>query len=72
MTHRLVQFAQSGMKKCTISRNTNLIAPGMGAGAYDSIRAAGICPIVTDLLMITDAVRAYLKGTLVDHVERLH
>jgi predicted Fe-Mo cluster-binding NifX family protein len=49
-----------------------LIARGMGAGAYDSIRAAGIRPIVTDVLMITDAVRTYLEGKLVDHVERLH
>jgi len=49
-----------------------LIARGMGAGAYNSIRAANIRPIITDVPMITDAVRDYLAGTLVDHTERLH
>jgi predicted Fe-Mo cluster-binding NifX family protein len=49
-----------------------LLARGMGAGAYDSMRAAGIRPIVTDIPTIDDAVQAYLAGTLVDHVERLH
>jgi len=49
-----------------------LLARGMGSGAYDSMRAAGIRPIVTDIAKIDDAVNAYLAGTLVDHVERLH
>jgi predicted Fe-Mo cluster-binding NifX family protein len=49
-----------------------LLVRGMGAGAYDSMRAAGIRPIVTDIPTIDDAVQAYLAGTLVDHVERLH
>jgi predicted Fe-Mo cluster-binding NifX family protein len=49
-----------------------LVARGMGAGAYDSMQAAGIRPIVTDLPIIDDAVKAYLAGALVDHTERLH
>jgi len=49
-----------------------LLARGMGAGAYDSMLAAGIRPVVTDIARIDDAVRAYLDGTLTDHVERLH
>ena len=49
-----------------------LLARGMGAGAYASIRAANITPVVTDIAVIDDAVRAHLAGTLVDHVERLH
>ncbi len=49
-----------------------LLARGMGAGAYDSMRAANIRPIVTDIPTIDDAVKAYLAGTLVDHTERLH
>ena len=49
-----------------------LLARGMGAGAYDSMKAAGIRPIVTDIPSIDDAVQAYLAGTLVDHTERLH
>lgn len=49
-----------------------LIARGMGAGAYNSIRAANLQPFVTDIKSISDAVNAYLAGTLVDHPERLH
>jgi predicted Fe-Mo cluster-binding NifX family protein len=49
-----------------------LLARGMGAGAYESMRAAGIRPIVTDIPTIDEAVKAYLDGALVDHTERLH
>lgn len=49
-----------------------LIAGGMGAGAYASLRNAGIRPIVTDLNTIDEAVSAYLAGKLVDHTEYLH
>ena len=49
-----------------------LLAGGMGTGAYDSMQAAGIRPIVTDIPSIDDAVQTYLAGTLVDHTERLH
>jgi predicted Fe-Mo cluster-binding NifX family protein len=49
-----------------------LLARGMGAGAYQSMVRAGIQPIVTDILTIDEAVRAYLAGDIVDHAERLH
>ncbi len=49
-----------------------LLARGMGAGAYDSMRAAGIRPIVTDIASIDEAVQAYIEGRIVDQVERLH
>jgi predicted Fe-Mo cluster-binding NifX family protein len=49
-----------------------LLARGMGAGAYESIRQAGIKPIVTDIETIDLAVQQYLAGILEDHVERLH
>ena len=48
------------------------LARGMGAGAYASIRGAGMTPIVTDVAGIDEAVQAYLAGTLTDHVEKLH
>jgi predicted Fe-Mo cluster-binding NifX family protein len=48
-----------------------LLARGMGAGAYESMRQAGIQPIVTDIASIDEAVRAYLDGKLVDHTEKL-
>lgn len=49
-----------------------LLARGMGAGAYESMRQANIQPVVTDIARIEDAVQAYLEGTLVDHNEKLH
>ena len=49
-----------------------LICGGMGAGAYESMQARGIKPIVTDIRSIDEAVQAYLAGNLVDQVERLH
>lgn len=49
-----------------------LLARGMGAGAYESMRQANIQPVVTEIANIDEAVRAYLTGTLVDHVEKLH
>ena len=49
-----------------------LLARGMGAGAYESMLAANIRPVVTEIAAIDDAVLGYLAGTLVDHVERLH
>ena len=49
-----------------------LLCGGMGAGAYESMRERWIKPVVTDLSEIDDAVRAYLAGTLTDHVEKLH
>lgn len=49
-----------------------LIVGGMGAGAYDGIKQAGIEPIVTDIESIDEAARAYIAGTLENHVEYLH
>jgi predicted Fe-Mo cluster-binding NifX family protein len=49
-----------------------LLARGMGAGAYQSMKQAGIQPVVTDIANIDAAVREYLAGTLEDLVERLH
>jgi hypothetical protein len=41
-------------------------------GAYQSMKAVGIRPVVTDIAEIDAAVMAYVDGTLTDHVERLH
>ena len=49
-----------------------LLTRGMGAGAYESMREAGITPIVTTVADIDAAVAAYVAGTLVDHPEALH
>ena len=49
-----------------------LLAGGMGQGAYTSLIMAGIHPVMTDILEIEPAVKAYLDGSLVDHPEWLH
>ncbi|MGC8788078.1 MAG: NifB/NifX family molybdenum-iron cluster-binding protein [Anaerolineae bacterium] len=49
-----------------------LLARGMGTGAYESMRQAGIRPFITDIASIDEAVQAYLSGRLVDHTEWLH
>lgn len=49
-----------------------LLCRGMGMGAYESMKARGIRPVVTDIASIEDAVQAYIAGTIVDHVNRLH
>jgi predicted Fe-Mo cluster-binding NifX family protein len=49
-----------------------VLCGGMGAGAYQSLQAAGIRPIMTDLLDIDAAAQAYIDGSIVDHVEMLH
>lgn len=49
-----------------------LLCGGMGAGAYESMKQAGIKPVVTDIPIIDKAVSAYLTGQITDHVERLH
>lgn len=49
-----------------------LLCGGMGAGAYESLRSAGVQVIVTDVRSIDDAVQRYLAGDLADHPEKLH
>ena len=49
-----------------------LLCRGMGAGAYESMKRAGIRPIVTDIADIDEAVQAYVDGRIVDRVDRLH
>jgi predicted Fe-Mo cluster-binding NifX family protein len=49
-----------------------LLCGGMGAGAYQSVVARGIKPVVTDIVSIEEAVSAYVEGRIVDRVDRLH
>ena len=41
-----------------------LIAGGMGAGAYESFKAAGLKVILTDIAWIEEAVTALMEGKL--------
>jgi len=49
-----------------------LLCRGMGRGAYESMKARGIRPIVTDIADIDEAVLAYVEGKIVDLVDLLH
>lgn len=49
-----------------------LIARGMGWGMYEAIKQSGMKPFLTDMVSADQAVEAYIKGSLDDHVERLH
>lgn len=49
-----------------------LLCRGMGTGAYESMKARNIRPVVTDIADIEEAVLAYVNGQIVDHVEKLH
>jgi predicted Fe-Mo cluster-binding NifX family protein len=72
--HGFEPFAQSRHARMAtaISDCQVLLARGMGAGAYQSMKQAGITPVVTDIANIDEAVQAYIEGRLVDHNERLH
>ena len=49
-----------------------LLCRGMGMGAYESMKARKIRPVVTDLNDIDEASLAYASGQIVDHVDQLH
>jgi predicted Fe-Mo cluster-binding NifX family protein len=49
-----------------------LLTRGMGQGAYDNLKQAGIQSILTDIHEIEQAVKAYIAGQLLDHPDRLH
>jgi len=49
-----------------------LLCRGMGAGAYESMRARNIQPVVTDISSIDEAARAFIEGRIVDRTDRLH
>jgi predicted Fe-Mo cluster-binding NifX family protein len=56
----------------TIADCEALLCRGMGMGAYQSMQVRGIRPVVTDIVSIDEAVMAYVQGSIVDQVERLH
>ena len=49
-----------------------LLCGGMGRGAYESMLARNIKPVVTDIPLIDEAALAYAQGKIVDRVEKLH
>jgi predicted Fe-Mo cluster-binding NifX family protein len=49
-----------------------IIAGGMGWGAYEKMKDLGVNPIITDVVMVEDAVRQYIAGTLRNIMDRVH
>jgi predicted Fe-Mo cluster-binding NifX family protein len=49
-----------------------LLARGMGMGAYESLKQAGIQPVITTIANVEEAALQAANGTIVDHQERLH
>ncbi len=56
----------------TIADCQVLLAGGMGWGAQESLRQAGIQVVMTDIADIHQAVQAYLAGTPVERTDLLH
>lgn len=49
-----------------------MLCRGMGRGAYSSLQAMNIRPMLIDAAEVEQAIAAYLDGSLADHPERLH
>ena len=49
-----------------------LLARGMSWSARECLISAGVRPILTDIASLDEAVKAYLDGSILDHVELLH
>jgi len=64
--HRHSQMMES-IQDCKV-----LLARGIGQGAYAGLKSNGIQPILTDIQEIQEAVNAYLAGTLIENLRRLH
>lgn len=64
--HKHLQMAEA------ITDCEALLCRGMGQGAYESMKARGIRPVVTDIVKIDEAALAYAAGQIVDHTEKLH
>ncbi len=60
------------MMTATIVDCQILVARGMGNGAYQHMVSANIEPIITQNKTIDDAVNEIIKGTIVNHIEKLH
>ena len=49
-----------------------MICGGMGSGAFNSLQASGINPIITDLKDIDEAVQAFIAGKIINRIDKLH
>lgn len=56
--------SRHSMMAAEISDCDMLVAGGMGAGAYESFKAAGLDVVLTDKMIIEEAVQAQIDGDL--------
>lgn len=49
-----------------------LLSGGMGRGAYESMSARGIEPVITDIVSVEEAVMAYAEGRIINLFDRVH
>jgi predicted Fe-Mo cluster-binding NifX family protein len=61
-----------GRMAASIADCEAVLCRGMGMGAYESMKSRNIRPVVTEIADIDEAVLAYVKGQIVDHIEKLH
>ena len=59
--------AAGAVPDCTV-----LIAGGMGMGAFERFRMAGIEPVLTDALSVDEAALRYARGDLPHLPDRVH
>lgn len=49
-----------------------VVARGMGLGAFNALKSANLDAVLTDIVLIEDALQACLDGNLDHHPEKLH
>lgn len=49
-----------------------VLSRGMGRGMYRNVQRAGLRAVLTDIVLIDDAVQAFLSGQLQEHPELVH
>jgi predicted Fe-Mo cluster-binding NifX family protein len=49
-----------------------VLSRGMGQGMHARLQSAGVRAVLTDIVLIEDAVAAYLAGQLQEHPELVH
>jgi len=51
---------------------TVVLSRGMGKGMYANLERTGVRPVLTTIVLIDEAVAAFLAGTLEEHPELVH
>lgn len=73
---------QHGFDEASRNKHTTMVSPildcrmmvarGMGGGAFQHLTEAKITPVLTDKRTIDEAVQEIIRGTIINHTDRLH